>query len=265
MDDLPDLPPVNVARLFDLTGRNALVTGSSRGLGWAMAKALAGAGAQVILNGRDAATLDERRERLAAWGYTAECAPFDVADAAAATAAIADIRQRHGRLDILISNAGSIVRKPLLEQTDEDWTTIVDSHLTAAYRLSREAARGMAGTFGRIIIVSSVSAVVARPTITGYVAAKAGLNGLVRALAVELGPHAITVNAIAPGWFPTAGNSNIRRQDPGFAARMTVRIPTGRWGNPYELGAAAVYLCSPAAAYTTGHVLTVDGGVTAAI
>ncbi|MBN9063745.1 MAG: hypothetical protein BGP06_18780 [Rhizobiales bacterium 65-9] len=261
-DDRPSPPN----RLFDLSGQVALVTGASRGLGWAMAQSLAAAGALVVLNGRDESTLAPRRDRLREWGFTAEIAAFDVTDAKACCAAVAEIAARHGRLDILLSNAGSTVRKPLLEQTDDDWSRVIDADLTAGWRLARESARVMiqAG-HGRILLVSSINGFVARPGITAYVAAKTGLHGLVRALAVELAPHGVTVNALAPGYFPTEGNSALRRSDPDFAPRIAARTPAARWGDPQELGAAAVYLASRASGYTTGGVLLVDGGLTAAI
>lgn len=266
MGDVADAPPLPPARLFDLTGRVALVTGSSRGLGWAIARALAAAGARVVLNGRDPATLGPRQAALASWGWTAELAPFDVTDAAAATDAIAAIAARHGRLDILVSNAGGSVRKPLPEQADADLRAVLEGHLVAGFRLAREAARVMvpAGR-GRIVFVSSINAFIARPSIPGYVAAKAGMNGLVRALAVELAPAGVTVNAIAPGYFLTAGNEPLRRSSPDFQARIAARTPAGRWGRPDEIGAAALYLVSDAAGYTTGSVITVDGALTAAI
>jgi gluconate 5-dehydrogenase len=258
--------PSPPSALFDLTGQVALVTGASRGLGWAVAQALAAAGATVVLNGRDPATLEPRCEALHGWGLAAEIAPFDVADGPAAAAAVEAIGSRHGRLDILFSNAGSITRKPLLEQAEADWQDIIDADLTAGWRLAREAARIMvAARYGRMIFVSSIMGSVARPGVTSYVAAKTGLHGLVRALAVELAPHGVTVNALAPGYFPTEGNSGLRQSDPSFEGRISGRTPAGRWGDPRELGAAALYLASPGAGYTTGSVLTVDGGLTAAI
>ena len=218
----------------------ALVTGSSRGLGWAMAQALAAAGATVVLNGRDAATLQPRRDALRNWGFVADIEPFDVADPAGVSRAVAAIAERHGRLDILLSNAGSIVRKPFLEQTEADWQSVIDADLTAGWRLAQAAARVMVPAgHGRVIFTSSIMGSVARPGVTGYIAAKTGLHGLVRALAVELAPSGITVNALAPGYFPTEGNRELRRTDPSFEERIANRTPAGRWGELRELGAAA--------------------------
>ena len=258
--------PPQPHEMFDLSGQVALVTGASRGIGWAIAQALAAAGATIVLNGRDPATLAPCRAALESWGFSADIAAFDVTDATATIAAVAAIGSRHRRLDILISNAGSTVRKPLLEQTDDDWRHVIEADLTAGWRLAREAARIMVpARYGRIVMVSSINGFVARPGITAYVAAKTGLHGLVRALALDFGSSGITVNALAPGYFPTEGNASLRKSNPEFEAHISQRTPAGRWGRTEELGAAAVYLASPASGFTTGSVLTVDGGLTAAI
>jgi gluconate 5-dehydrogenase len=258
--------PLSPAALFDLSGQVALVTGASRGLGWSIAQTLAAAGATVVLNGRDSATLEPRREALQGWGFPAEVASFDVADGRASAAAIEAIGARFGRLDILVSNAAATYRKPLPEQTEADWERVIQADLTAGWRLAREAARIMIpARYGRMIFTSSIMGSIARPTVTGYVAAKTGLHGLVRALAVELAPSDITVNALAPGYFLTEGNAAVRRENPAFEGWIAGRTPAGRWGKPPELVAAALYLASRAASYTTGSVLTVDGGMTAAI
>ncbi len=228
----------------------------------AIASGLGGAGARVILHGRDP-------DRLAA---AAEAVPnvvgalaFDVSDTAAMHEAFARIAAEHGRLDILVNNAGVIPRKPLLETTDEDWAAVIDSNLSAYFRLSREAARLMVPRkSGRIIMISSIMGLVGRPTIPGYVTAKAGLHGMVRGLSAELAPHGITVNAIAPGYMPTDATEALHN-DPAFNAWIAARAPMGRWGKPSELAGPAVFLASAAASYVTGHVLVVDGGLTAAL
>ena len=180
--------------LFSLAGQVALVTGSSRGLGFAMAEALAAHGALVVLNGRERASLEERADMLRQRGQRAEVAAFDVTDGAVIAAALADIKQRHGRLDVLINNAGIQHRAPVTEWQDEDWDRVVAANLSACFKLAREAARLMLEQGrGRIINTGSIVAILARPTVHAYVAAKAGLHGLTRSLAAELGPKGITV------------------------------------------------------------------------
>lgn len=243
---------------FALDERVALVTGSSRGIGWAIAQGLAAAGARVLLHGRDVEALNRRAAELP---NAAGTLAFDVTDATAVQAAFARI----DRLDILVNNAGVIPRKPILETTDEDWQAVIDSNLTAYFRLAREAARLMVpAKKGRIIMVSSIMGLLARPTIPGYVTAKSGLHGMTRALAVELAQHGITVNALAPGFVPTDATAALHA-DPKFNEWISGRAPMGRWCDPAELAGPAVFLASDAASYVTGHVLVVDGGLTAAL
>lgn len=258
--------PWSPASLFDLTGQVAVVTASTKGLGWAMAQAIAAAGAHVVLNGRSQSLLDERVEALRARGHSAEGVRFDATKGSEGAACLAEIAARRGRLDILVSNAAASLRKPSIEMNDEEWERDIEANLTGGFRLAREAARRMAEAgYGRILFTSSINGMIVRPGMAGYAAAKTGLFGLVRGLAVELAGRGVTVNAIAPGYFLTDGNAATRRADPGFHDRIAARIPTGRWGDPPELAAAALYLVSRAASFTTGAVLTVDGGMTVSI
>ncbi len=251
---------------LQLGGRLALVTGSSRGLGWAMAQGLAAAGARVVLHGRDQGALGDRAEALAQAGCPAAgTISFDVTDAAAAVAGVAEIGARDGLIEILINNAGVIARRAVIETSDEEWQSVIDADLTACFRLSREAIRQMLpGGWGRIIMTSSIMGRVARPSVAGYVTAKHALIGLVRALAVEFAARGITVNAIGPGYFPTDANRGLH-EDPAFRDWIAARTPIGRWGRPEELQGAAVFLASEAASYVTGQILMVDGGLTAAL
>lgn len=252
-------------KLFDLNGRVALVTGASRGLGFGMAQGLARAGAHVVLSGRDAVTLEARRAEIAAEGGSAEIAAFDVRERAAADAAIDSIEQRHGKLDILINNAAFGVPRDFLDTSDEDWRVALDVALDSCFRISRRAATGMvARGWGRIVMISSVNAQISRGTNTSYIAAKAGLEGLTRGMAVELAAKGVTVNAIAPGYMATDINT-VFRSDPARYNWIAQRTPIKRWGRPDEIAGAAVFLSSEASAYCTGHVLVVDGGMTHAI
>lgn len=251
-------------RIFSLEGKVALVTGSTKGLGWAMAKALAGAGAHIVLNSRKQDEVASRAKELGAIGLAASAAPFDVADEAAARAALEGILAAQGRLDVLVNNAGAIQRGKFLDVKTEAWREIVDINLTACFVLAREAARHMVKRgSGRIINVGSVMSGIARRGAPAYIATKHGLVGLTRAIAVEFGRKGVTCNTIAPGFFRTELNVS-QQQDAKTNERVLARTPLGRWANPEELAGAAVFLASDASSYVNGLTLYVDGGLTAA-
>ncbi len=246
---------------FRLDGRRALITGSTRGLGLAIAKAMAEQGAAVIINSRTASDCDAAVENLTAAGQAAEALPFDTSDSRACE----DALTRAGEVDILVNNAGIIHRAPLAEFPEDKWREILDINLTAPFLLAKQAAGGMVQRgWGRIINISSIMGQIGRATIPAYVSSKHGLVGLTKTLATELGPHGVTVNAINPGYFATEFNVALMA-DKAFDELVKSRTPLGRWGDPAELAGAAVFLASEAGGYVNGASLTVDGGMTASL
>jgi 2-deoxy-D-gluconate 3-dehydrogenase len=245
---------------FRLDGRVALVTGASRGLGAAMAGALAGAGASVVLHsGREAASATERA--IAALGHTrTKTVVADLGDRRAADRLVPAAIDAFGRLDILVNNAGIIRRAPAAEFPDADWDAVIEIDLTSAFRLSRAAGAVMLSQgHGKIVNVSSLLAFQGGITVPAYAAAKGGLAQLTKALANEWAGRGVQVNAIAPGYFRT-DNTRALQEDPTRSRQILERIPAGRWGEPADLAGAVVFLASPAADYVNGHVLVVDGG-----
>lgn len=251
--------------MFNLNGKIALVTGASRGLGWAMAESLARAGAHVALNARDDAALRARVAELHALGLSGEAVAFDVNDTGAAEHCVEDLAARHGRFDILVANAGINHRAPITEFAVADFQRVMNTNLTSVWVLCRAAAKVMVPRRqGRIIMTGSISAINARPTVSAYVASKGAVHSLTKQLAAELAPSDITVNCIAPGFFATEMNTPLL-QNQEFTDWICRRTPAGRWGQLQEIGPAAVFLASDEASYVNGLIMTVDGGFTAAM
>lgn len=250
---------------FSLAGRVALVTGAGRGIGYAIASGFAQAGATVVINDISRQAAETACERLRAEGLKAEQEAFDVTDHPAGANAIDAIVGRHGKLDILMNNAGILIRKPVETHDMSDWNQVIAVNLTSFYALAREATRHMrkAG-YGRIINTASLMGISSRPGVISYVAAKHGVVGITRALAAELGAFGITVNAIGPGYVETEINK-ATLADQRFHQQVIDRTPLGRWSSPDELVGPAVFLASSAASFVSGHVLMVDGGMSATL
>jgi gluconate 5-dehydrogenase len=250
---------------FRLGGRVALVTGSSMGIGLALARGLAQAGATVVLNGRDADRLDAAHRLLQDEGLAVQQRGFDVCDAAAVDLAVADIEAAIGPIHILVNNAGIARRGLFQEASAADWRAVLSTNLDSAFVVGQAVARRMLSRqAGRIINVCSVMSEITRPGAAAYAASKGGLKMLTKGMAVDLGPHGITVNGIAPGYFKTALTAPLAN-DEGARAWITGHTPVGRWGELDDLAPAVVFLASDAARYVNGHLLVIDGGMTATL
>lgn len=251
----------HASTLFDLAGRTALITGSVRGIGFSLARGLAEAGARVILNGRNEAALNEAVAKLSAQGLAVQGAVFDVADEAAVVAAFARFDKDNIAVDILINNAGIQFRKPMVDLARADWQRVIDTNLTAAFLVGREAARRMIarGKGGKVINLCSLTSEAARVTVAPYTAAKGGIKMLTKSMAAEWAPHNIQANGIGPGYIATEMNRALL-DDAKFDAWVKASNPSQRWGDPDELIGAAIFLSSAASSYVNGQIIYVDGG-----
>jgi gluconate 5-dehydrogenase len=251
--------------IFDLTGQIALVTGSTSGLGRAMARGLAEAGATIIVNGRSAERLGRAVDELTSAGFPTRGFRFDVTVESEVDAAVERIEAEVGPIDILVNNAGIQRRAPLVEMPAEIWDDVLLHNLTSVFLVGRAVARRMIPRRrGKIVNIASLTSEVSRKTIGPYTAAKGGVRQLTRAMCVEWAPHNIQVNAIGPGYFKTELNATLSA-DPAFDAWVRARTPAGRWGEPEELVGAAIFLASRASDFMNGQIIYIDGGVLASI
>jgi gluconate 5-dehydrogenase len=250
---------------FRLDGRLALVTGSSAGIGLALARGLAQAGAAIVLNGRDAAKLAQTSALLAAEGFTVHARAFDVTQRDAVDANVAAIEAEIGAIDILVNNAGIQRRAPFHEFAAADWAELMRTNLDSVFHVGQAVARHMVPRGrGRINNVCSVQSELGRPGIAPYTASKGAVKMLTKGMAIDLGPHGINVNGLGPGYFKTELNQKLV-DDPAFSAWLINRTPSRRWGDVEDLAGAAVFLASDASRFVNGHILYVDGGVTATL
>ncbi|WOI56091.1 SDR family oxidoreductase [Palleronia sp. LCG004] len=247
--------------LFDLTGKTALITGSSRGLGRAFAEGLAQAGARIVLNGVNAERLEAAAQEMRDQGFDVVTSAFDVADEAAIVAAFETLDAEGIDVDILVNNAGIQFRKPMLELDTADWRRVIDINLTAAFVVGREAAKRMAKRGrGKVINIGSLTSELARATVAPYTVAKGGIKMLTKAMAAEWGEKGIQSNAIGPGYMVTDMNEALI-ENPEFDAWVKGRTPMRRWGLPEELAGTCIYLASDASNYVSGQIIYADGGM----
>ncbi|MBJ3778805.1 SDR family oxidoreductase, partial [Acuticoccus mangrovi] len=251
--------------IFSLAGRTALITGSSQGIGFALAEGLAEAGAAVVLNGRDAARLASAAERLAEAGASVATLGFDATDHGAARAAVDGYEAATGPIDILVNNAGMQHRAPLEEFEAEAFERLMRTNVSSVFNVGQAVARHMiARGRGRIVNIASVQSALARPGIAPYTASKGAVANLTKGMATDWARHGLNVNAIAPGYFDTPLNAALVA-DGEFSAWLAKRTPQGRWGRLPELVGAAIFLASDAASFVNGHTLFVDGGITVSL
>jgi gluconate 5-dehydrogenase len=256
---------MTTSSLFDVTGRIALITGSSRGIGLALATGLARAGARVVLNGRDPGALSQAQDRLADQGFPVEVVAFDVTDGSAVAGGVEAVEARVGPIDILVNNAGMQRRAPFVEFSDEDWRDLLATNVSGAFLVGREVARRMVPRGrGKIVNISSLQSEVSRPGIAPYAATKGAVKMLTKGMCADLAGAGICVNAIGPGYFDTELTRALVA-DPEFSDWIRRRTPAGRWGKVEDLIGTLLYLCSPASDFVNGQTIYVDGGMLAVL
>jgi len=252
-------------KLFDLTGRTALVTGSSQGIGFALAKGLAEAGAAIIINGRDKTKIASAAAELSSIGPKVHQLAFDATDHGAAKAAVDGFEAENGPIDILINNAGMQHRTPLEDFPPEMFEKLLHTNISTVFNVGQAVANHMIKRgAGKIINIASVQTMLARPGIAPYTATKGAVGNLTKGMATDWAQHGLQVNAIAPGYFDTPLNAALVA-DSDFSAWLEKRTPAGRWGNVDELVGACIFLSSAASSFVNGHTLYVDGGITASL
>ena len=252
-----------VLKQFDLSGRVALITGSSAGIGLALAQGLAGAGATVVLNARNAGKLQASAQALREQGAAVHALAFDVTEAQAVADAVAQIESEIGAIDILVNNAGMQKRAPLQDFEQADWQQLMRTNLDSVFIVGQAVARHMIPRRrGKIINICSVQSELGRPGIAPYTASKGAVKMLTKGMAIDWGPHGLQVNGLGPGYFKTELNQALV-DNPEFSAWLIGRTPSRRWGDVDDLVGAAVFLASDASRFVNGHILYVDGGVTA--
>ena len=251
--------------LFDLTGRRALVTGSGQGIGLALARGLGGAGATVVLNGRDEAKLKRAADALRAAGTTVELAAFDVTDQAAVLAGVAHIEAECGPIDILVNNAGIQRRAPLEDFSADTWREVMRANLDSVFFVGQAVAWGMiARGRGKIINVCSVQSELGRPSIAPYAASKGAVKMLTKGMCADWARHGLQVNGLGPGYFATELTQALV-DDAEFSNWLCKRTPAGRWGQVEELAGTAIFLASAASDFVNGQIIYVDGGMTSVV
>ncbi len=251
--------------LFSLAGKRALVTGSSQGIGFALAEGLGRAGAHPVLNGRDKVKLESAHKQLTAKGLIVQSVAFDVTDEAAVNEAIAKIELENGAIDILVNNAGMQFRTPLEDYPAEKFRELLRVNIESAFLVGKAVAKAMIKRqAGKIINICSVQSELGRPSIAPYTATKGAIKMLTKGMCADWAKHGIQVNAIGPGYFKTPLNQALV-DNPEFSSWLEKRTPAGRWGNVDELIGAAVFLASPASSFVNGHILYVDGGISSVL